>query len=309
LPDAKKPLGALTRFLVVLAAALWAGGAAAERLVVVATTPDLASIASLVGGELVHAESLVAPGADAESFEPRPGHLAKLKGAVLVVRVGLGYDHWLDGLLQQSGEPRLQKGGLAHVDASIGIPLLEVQGRSIEGKGHAHGAANPHYWLDPSNGAIIAAAIAEGLLAVAPELRDRIIEGYDRFIAELMAREQRWAAALASHRGTRLVAYHNSWPYFARHFRLNIVEVIEPKEGVAPSPARIARLVTLMKKEGVGAILNETFAPKDAAQLLARSTGAKIVLLAPSVGGADDASDYLALFERNVGALASALGG
>ena len=78
-----------------------------ETIAVVATTPDLKSLAEAVGGSFVNVLSLVPPGADAETYEPRPGDLLRLHGAALVVRVGLGYDHWLDPLLARHADPKL----------------------------------------------------------------------------------------------------------------------------------------------------------------------------------------------------------
>src|SRR5262249_58963964 len=109
--------------------------------------------------------------------------------------------------------------------------------------GDAHGVANPHYWLDPENAKIVSASVAEGLARVLPGERARIAANRERFVADLDARLARWAAQLAPVAGVKLIAYHNSWPYFARRFRLDMIGFIEPKPGVAPSPAQMARLV------------------------------------------------------------------
>lgn len=281
--------------------------ARAEPLVV-ATTPDLRSLAEAVAGGAVRVEGLVPPGADAEAFVPRPGHLALVRGASLVIRVGLGHDDWLDRLLARAGADRLRRGGEGHLDLSSTVALLEVQGRSVEaGSGHAHGAANPHYWLDPANAEPMGAAIAEALVRLAPDRRGEIEAAHARFGAELRARLDAWTARLAPHRGAALVAYHNGWPYFARRFRLNIVEVIEPKEGVPPSPARLAALAAAMRERKVRAILHESFSPDAIPRALAARTGARVVTLAPSVGAAPGAGDYLALFDHDVALLAAAL--
>ncbi len=209
-----------------------------------ASTPDLKSLVEAVGGADVACDSLVPPGVDAEAFEPKSGDLQRLRAAQLVVRVGLGYDVWLDRLIRQLGEPRLYRNGTADVDASLGIPLLEVVGRGLEPQdGHAHGAANPHYWLDPLNADTITAAIAEGIGRVAPELAERAAANRRRFVDALMIRLAAWEQRLAPHEGAPVIAYHGSFPYFARRFRLKIVGVIEPKPGVAPSPAHIATRV------------------------------------------------------------------
>lgn len=313
MPGAEEPVGGAEiaarrphALLALLAALLLAQPAGA--VTVVATTSDLASLAAAVGGDLVAVETIVPPGSDPEAFEPRARDLLKLRSADVVVRVGLGYDFWVDRLLAQLDKPALMRGGAGSIDASQGIPLLEVKGRGpLPQDGHAHGAANPHYWLDPANAETITAAIADGIVRVAPAARDRVAANRDRFLAELQARLEIWTRALAGHEGRAVIAYHNSWPYFARRFRLNLVDFIEPKEGVAPSPAHLAQLVAEMREAHVVAILHEAYEPKDASTLLAERAGVPLVVLAPSVGSVPEAKDYLALFDYNVGALVRAL--
>ncbi len=287
-------------------------GAAAGGLRVVATTSDLASLAQAVTADLAQVETIIPPAADPEAFEPRPSDLAKLKGASIVVRVGLGYDHWLDKLLSVLGDAAVNRGGAGYVDASVGIPLLEVKGSRLDPAsrdGHAHGLANPHYWLDPANAEIISGGIAEAIIRVTPEASAKIIANRDGFLSRLRTSLAGWEQLLAPHRAARLIAYHNTWPYFARRFRLNVVDVIEVKEGLAPSPARLAKLAAVMREQGIRVIVHEPFEPEEASQLLAHRTGAAVVKLAPSVGSMPAATDYLALFDYNVSTLAQALSG
>ncbi|MET0629568.1 MAG: metal ABC transporter substrate-binding protein [Xanthobacteraceae bacterium] len=316
LGGARSPFGLRALFislavsLAILGALCAAQTAAAQGVRLVATTSDLASLARAVTGDLAQVESIIPPAADPEAFQPRPSDLAKLKGASVVARVGLGYDHWLDKLLQKHGDTAVNRGGPGYVDASVGIPLIEVKGRSLDATGrdgHAHGLANPHYWLDPANAEVMTGGIAEAVIRVAPELTEKIIANRDEFLDRVKARRNEWEQLLAPHRAARLIAYHNTWPYFARRFRLDIVDVIEVKEGVSPSPARLAKLAALIREQKVRVILHEPFEPEEASQLLARRTGAVVLKLAPSVGSMPDATHYLALFDYNVGALARAL--
>jgi len=294
----------------IVATFLVSSAAPAQNMRVVATTGDLSSLARAVIGDLAQVETIIPPAADPEAFEPRPSDHARLKGASVVIRVGLGYDHWLDKLLSMHGDAAINRGGPGYVDASVGIPLLEVKGSSIDPAnrdGHAHGLANPHYWLDPANAEIITGAIAEAGIRVAPEAAAKIIANRDGFLARLKADLVAWEQLLAPHRAARLIAYHNTWPYFARRFRLNIVDVIEIKEGVAPSPARLAKLAATIREQKIRVIVHEPFEPEEASQLLARRTGAVVVKLAPSVGSVPAATDFRALFDYNVATLARAL--
>lgn len=293
----------------VIAAALLAAVSASAAIRVVATTTDLAALSAAVGRDLVIVESIVPAGVDAEAFEPRPGDLDKLRKADAIVRIGLGYDFWLDALVDRVGNKRIARGGDAYVDASSGIPLLEIRGQSVVNEGgHSHGVGNPHYWLDPENAIIITAGIAEALVRQAPELRDRIVANRERFLAELRTRRQHWSEVLAPYAGAKFIAYHNSWPYFARRFRLDVVGYIEPKEGVAPSPAHLARLISLARTSHVKAILHEPYEPEEASRFVAQKLGVPMLRLAVSVGSMPDTRDYLALFDYNVTTIAKALG-
>jgi ABC-type Zn uptake system ZnuABC Zn-binding protein ZnuA len=292
-----------------LAAAVSAAAPAAAAVRVVATTTDLAALAAAVGENLVEVETVVPPGSDPEAFEPRPGDLDKVRHADVLIRVGLGYDYWLDRLIGQIADKRLMRGGEGYVDASAGIPLLEIRGQSVVNEGgHAHGVANPHYWLDPENAAIVTAGIAEALARRAPAEAARILANRERFLAGLAAELQRWSGRLARFAGVKLIAYHNSWPYFARRFRLDIVDFVEPKPGVAPSPAHLARLIAEGRRSDVRAILHEPYEPEESSRLVAQRLEVPFVLLATSVGSVAGVKDYLDLLEYNTATLAKALG-
>jgi ABC-type Zn uptake system ZnuABC Zn-binding protein ZnuA len=220
----------------------------------------------------------------------------------------LGYDFWIDMLTDRLRRPELRQGGTRSVDASAGVPLLEMRGRDpVAQDGHAHGLANPHYWLDPANADTMTATIATGIIRLAPSVRDTVVANRNRFLATLHERLATWAQQLAPYRGVAVLAYHNSWPYFARRFRLNVVGFIETKEGVAPSAAHLSALIAEVHRSGVRAILQEAYEPKTFSQMLSERTGVPLVVLAPAVGGVPQATDYLTLMDYDVGTLTRAL--
>ena len=148
------------------------------------------------------------------------------------------------------------RGGDGYVDASAGIPLLDVRSASVANdSGHSHGTANPHYWLDPHNAVIITGGIAEALIRRMPAEREPIIAARQRFVAALDEHMAAWTMRAASLAGVKVIAYHNSWPYFARRFRLDIAGVIEPRPGVAPSAAHLARLIADGRSAPVRAVV------------------------------------------------------
>jgi zinc/manganese transport system substrate-binding protein/zinc transport system substrate-binding protein len=279
----------------------------AQRIAVVATTTDLRSLTEAVAGERVDVVNLVPAGMDAEEYQPRPQDALRLKSAQLFVRVGLDYDLWADRLLMAAGSPAVRRGSAGYVDASYGVATLEVRGMSVgPGDGHAHGNGNPHYWLDPKNAETITATIVAGLSRIDPANASSYEANRAAFLARLNVRLIEWEAQLAPLKGMPIVAYHNSWPYFARRFRLDFIGFIETKPGVPPSPSHLAGIVRTMKARGVRIVVREPHEPKRDVEFVANRTGAAVVTLAASVGALPQANDYIAMFDANVAALRAA---
>jgi len=292
----------------VVALMLTSGGARAqERFAIVTTTGDLRSLTEAIGGARVEVTALVPPGFDPEEYQPRPQDLVRVRKAQAVVRVGLDFDLWVDRLLAQaSGSVR--RGAPGYVDASFGIATLDVRGLSIGGEGHAHGSGNPHYWLDPRNAELITGNILAALARIDPANADAYAANRLAFLSRLDARLRDWDEQLAVLRGVPLVAYHNSWPYFARRFRLEFIGTVEPKPGVPPSPTHLASLISVMNARGARIIVRQPHEPERDAAFVAQRTGGVVAVLAASVGAQPGADDYVSLFDVNVAALRAAAG-
>ena len=280
---------------------------AQERLSVVTTTGDLRSLTEAVGGARVEVTALTPPGFDPEEYQSRPQDLVRVRKAQAVVRVGLDFDLWVDRLLAQASG-RVRRGAPGYVDASFGIATLDVRGLSIGGDGHAHGSGNPHYWLDPRNAEIVTANIQAALAGIDPAHAEAYAANRLAFLARLEGKLKDWDERLATLRGVPLVAYHNSWPYFARRFRLEFIATVEPKPGVPPSPAHLASLIGTINARGARIIVRQPHEPERDAAFVAQRTGGVVAVLAASVGALPGADDYLSLFDVNVAALRAAAG-
>ena len=279
----------------------------AGRLQIVATSTDLKSLAEAVGGDRISVIALVPPNADAEEYQPRPQDLNRLKSAHILLRVGVDYDLWLDRLIKQSGNAALARGGPGYVDCSFGIALLDVRGAQVgPAGGHAHGSGNPHYWLDPANAEMITAVILEALVRNDPAGAGYFAGERNRFLQRLAVRMRAWEQKLAAVQGKPMLAYHNNWAYFARRFRLNIAGYLEPRPGVPPSAAHLGELIKLARSQQVKVVIRRSFESARNAEFVADKTGARLVLLAGSVGALPRTGDFLALFDYNADALASA---
>jgi len=280
---------------------------AAGKLQIVTTTTDLAAIAREIGGERVEVLALAAGFQDPHFVDAKPSYLLKLQKADLFVAVGLELEiGWAPQLLENARNAKILAGGTGFVDASEGIRRLNVPTSADRSAGDIHPHGNPHYWLDPANGHRIAANIARGLERVDAAGAADYRKALAAFDARLDAALARWATEGAALKGLPVVAYHDSWPYFAERFGLRITGFAEPKPGIPPSGRYIAELAEAMKRDGVAIILMSTFYDQKTANLLAKLSGAKVVTLANSVEGLPEAKDYVGLFDVNVARLAAA---
>src|SRR5437870_5323491 len=267
------------------------------------------ALVEAVGGDRGRVESLAPAVHDPHAVDVKPGQLAKLKTAALLVRIGLDHEPWLARVRRAGGDPRFTPGGPDDLDVSKGVELLQTETARVRSERgvHVHGFGNPHYWLDPANARPITRAILEALARLAPADRDAFAANRTRFLARLDDALARWTEALAPYRGTRAVVVHDSWPYFARRFGLVVVAAVEPAPGVPPSAASLAALTAKMRQARVRLVIGEPSSNASLVSHVAARGGARAVVLVPSVGADPEAGDYVALFELDVRRLVEAL--
>jgi len=282
---------------------------AARKLRVVATTNDLKWAVEQIGGKNVEVVALMHPLQNPHTVQPRPSFIVQLNRADLLVRVGLDYEEtWLPPLVEESRNPKIRRGGVGDVDASIGIPLLEIpQGRVTREQGEVHIFGNPHYWLDPENMKIIARNIANGLRRIDPANADeyeRNLKRLERLMDDLLDETLKLAAPL---RGEKFVAYHTTWSYLANRYGFRIIGYLEPKPGIPPSASHLADLIVRMRQEKVKVIIKEPFYENRIPNMVAQRTGAKVVEICPTVGGEPDTETYPKLLRRILTKLVNAV--
>jgi ABC-type Zn uptake system ZnuABC Zn-binding protein ZnuA len=276
--------------------------AAAGKLNVVTSTTDLASITRLIGGDAVDVTSIARGTADPHFVEVLPSYMLRVQKAKLYLKLGLDIDRWAAPIIDGS-----RNGKLVVVDCSKHIQPLEVPTGKVDASmGDLHPRGNPHYWLDPDNGALIAKTIAEALSGVDPAHAAAYQAHLDSFNSELAARKARWAASARALDGLRIVTYHNTWPYFSRAFGVDVVEFVEPLPGIEPTPSHTAQVIDLMKGQNIRVIGVEPYFSRRTPDTIARATGAEIVDLPTSVGGAPGADDYFSLFDVLIERLSAA---
>jgi zinc/manganese transport system substrate-binding protein len=276
---------------------------------VVTSTQDLESIVTAIGGDKVTVESLAKGYQDPHFVEAKPSFIFKLHSADLLVAVGRELEiGWLPALITQSRNSKIQPGNRGYLDASLTARILDVPAGPItRAMGDVHPQGNPHYWLDPANGRRVAQAVQERLAQLSPGDAAYFAQRYAEFDRRLAEGEKRWKAAMAPYKGLKVVTYHRSWPNFAEAFGLDVIGYVEPKPGIPPSPAHTLGLEQEMKRQNVKIVLVEPYFDSKTPNAIGRDTGAKVLVMPPSVGGVKEITDYFKLFDYNINLLVSAI--
>ena len=282
---------------------------AGAALNVVASTEDLADLTRQVGGDRVKVESISRGYQDPHYVEAKPSFILKLAKADLLVVVGRELEiGWLPPLIQQSRNARIQVGADGYLDASLTAKILEIPTTQItRAMGDVHPLGNPHYWLDPGNGRRVAKAVVDKLSQMAPADAAYFAARYADFDKRLAEAEKRWDALIASYKGLKIVTYHRSWANFTQRFGLDVIGYVEPRPGIPPSPGPTLDLMAEMKRQNVKILLVEPYFDLKTPQSIGRETGAKVLVMLPSVGGEKEITDYIKLFDYDLGLLVAAI--
>jgi len=296
----------------VLAAAL--GGiltatAAHATLNVVATTPELAAIAQAIGGDRVAVTSLAKPTEDPHFVTPKPSFIVKLNHADALIEGGAELEvGWLPPLLDNARNPKLALGAPGRLQAATVVSMLEVPTTLDRSKGDIHAMGNPHFMTDPLNGRAVAQLIAERLGTLAPKEAEVFKANLAKFNERLDAKLIEWQKSLAPCASKRVVAYHNTWPYFAQRFALKVDLFLEPKPGIPPTPANLAAVMSRMKAERIRTVIVEPYQNRKTAERVAAETGAVVLDFCQFPGGVKGTEGgYIELLDYLVQSLAKAL--
>ncbi|MFQ5863530.1 MAG: metal ABC transporter substrate-binding protein [Candidatus Brocadiales bacterium] len=270
----------------------------AAKIKIVATSTDLASIAQFIGGDRVEVESIIRGYQNPHYVDIKPSYMIKLHKADMFVKVGLDLELWAPVLAEGARNAKILPHGPGYVDASIGAEILEIPQIKITRElGDIHIYGNPHYWTDPLNGKIIANNILAGLKRVSPEDSKYFEDNKKEFAKKIDEMLPKWLDRMEPYTGTKVVTYHQTWPNFIKRFGLVVVDYVEPKPGVPPSPSHIATLIEKMISEDVRILIQEPYYETKVTKFVAKKTGAKLVILSPSVLGEEGANDYFGLFD------------
>jgi zinc/manganese transport system substrate-binding protein len=277
---------------------------ALAKVKVVASSSDLASIVKEVGGDKVEVTSIGQGKSNLHFIEMLPSYMMKVSQADIYFKIGLAMDQWAAGIIDGS-----RNGKLVVVDCSKGIDVLErPTGKVDASMGDVHPDGNPHYWLDPRNGKVIARNVLDGLTQADAANAAAYKANFDSLSRRLDSAWQVWSSKATSFKGIPVISYHSTWVYFAAAFGIDVVGYIEPKPGIEPTASHTAELIEIMKKRDVKVIFREPYFSDRAPNALAKETGAVVYTVPSSVGGTDEARDYFSLFDMLINTLTKAAG-
>jgi zinc/manganese transport system substrate-binding protein len=331
----------ITRRLLLTSAAALAFAAPAfaqEKLKVIATFSILGDIVANVGGDRVEVITLVGADGDAHVFQPAPADAQAVEGAQVIVANGLGFEGWMDRLIEASGttatlinasegvspiafgdEEHAEEAGHDHdhdhAEGEEHTPdhaKEEVGHDSHDHAGHDHGAFDPHAWQSVTNVALYVGNIERGLAAADPEGVETYKANAAAYLAELDALDAEIRAAVAALPEDRrtVVTSHDAFGYFAADYGLAFVAPQGVSTDAEASAQDVAALVTQIRDAGIAAVFVENIADRRLLDQIAAETGAAIggTLYSDALSGPEGpAATYLAMMRHNLGALTQAL--
>jgi len=283
---------------------------ASAQIRVVATTPDLASVAKEIGGDKVSVVALAKPTEDPHYVDAKPSHIVTLNRADALIEGGAELElGWLPPLLENSRNSKISAGAPGRIVASDGVKMLEIPTSFDRSKGDVHSLGNPHFMIDPVTVRIIARNIAGHFAQIDPKNAATYNGNLARFDSKLDAKYAGWQKELAPYRGARIVTYHKDFVYLADRFGLTVVDELEPKPGIAPSPAHLAQVIGKMKSTNAKIILVQPFQNRKTAETVARQTGAVVLDVPQQPGAAPNSVSYFDMMDHLVDTIAGGLGG
>lgn len=273
--------------------------AAHAKLKVVATTQDPAAITREIGGDRVSVTAFAKGFQDPHFLDAKPSYMLELNKADLLIAIGLDMEiGYLPSLVGGARNARIAAGKPGFLDLSSVIKPIEVIGVADRSQGDIHPGGNPHYWLDPENGRLIARGIAARLTELDAAGKDTYAANLAAFEKKLDAKAAEWERRMAPLKGKPIVTFHRSWSYLAARYGLDVIGYIEPRPGIPPTPSHTLQLIKTMKAREAKLILMENFYDARVPELIAGKTGAKVVGVPNSVGGDATVRTWFDLMDR-----------
>jgi zinc/manganese transport system substrate-binding protein len=268
------------------------------ELDVFACEPEWAALAVEIGGDLVDVDSATTALQDPHYIQARPSLIAKVRNADLIVCSGAQLEiGWLPALLQKANNRNVMPGSDGNFEASMFVERLEATGNVDRAQGDIHPQGNPHVQTNPHNIRLIAGALAERMAQLDSANADAYRSGLANFTGRWDEAIETWENRAAPLKGKRIITHHKSWVYLERWLGLQEVGNLEPIPGLPPTAGHLSQLVKRFSNNGADVIVRSPYQDDRASEWLEDRTGIPAVVLPLTVGGTEEATDLMALFD------------
>jgi zinc/manganese transport system substrate-binding protein len=287
---------------------MWLAVPAHAALNIFACEPEWGALAKELGGEDVKVYVATTAMQDPHHIEARPSLIAKMRQADLLVCTGAELEiGWLPVLLSESGNSKVQPGQSGYFEAARHVPLLEKPVKLDRSEGDVHAAGNPHIQTDPRNIAKVAGALASTMSQIDSPNAAKYQQREHAFQSRWSQAIKEWEARASPLKGVSVAVQHKGFPYLQNWLGLIEVAVLEPKPGVEPSAAHLAKVLSDLKTRPAKMILRAAYMPDRASRWLSERAGVPVVELPYTVGGSREAGDLYGLFDDTINRLLAGL--
>lgn len=271
----------------------------ANALEVFACEPEWGSLVEEIAGDTADVTVALTAFQDPHRLQARPSLIAAARRADLVICSGADLEiGWLPLLIRRAANPTIQIGSPGYFLAADYVRKLEVPKLVDRSQGDIHPQGNPHVHLSPRNIELIAKALAERLQQLDASNASLYASRAKDFLARWDDAQLEWEEQAETLAGMRLVAFHTSFTYLADWLDLDVVATLEPKPGIPPSGAHLAKLLEKLSPNPPAAIVRTPYDNEKPAQWLSSRLNVPEVLLPYTVGGDDAATDLFTLYSE-----------
>ncbi len=265
-----------------------------QRLQVVTSFSILEDLVGELGGEHVSVVNLVGRNSDAHMYRPVPSDAVAIQRADLVVYNGLGFEGWIERLLDNKGA------GTTQLAASGGVDVIVNDGE-----------IDPHAWQSFSNIDLYVNNISRMLIKLMPEHVEYLTRRQQDYLAEVDRLEKQLSARLDKTplQARIVVTSHDAFGYLGREFNIQFLAPLGLSLEVDPSAEDVATVVEQIRERQVNALFLENINNPRLMQSISEETGVSIGgrLYSDALSEVDGpAATYLNMMRHNVESLINA---
>jgi zinc/manganese transport system substrate-binding protein len=275
---------------------------------VFACEPVYQAMANIIGGERVHVDLATTALQDPHRIQARPSLIVKVRRADMVACHGADLEvGWLPLLLRRANNRSLMPGQPGYFMGTEHVRVLGKAQRVDRSLGDVHAYGNPHIQTSPANILPLGEAMTEAMAQLSPGDADWFSRRWASFARAWQGHLERWQKLTQPLRGMAIVVHHDSWVYLEDYLDLDKVGTLEEKPGIPPTSGHLSSLVKTLEQHPAKVIIYAAYQDPKAARWLAERTGIPVVKLPFTIGGTEEASDLVGLYDDTFARLLEAV--